>query len=317
MNYPSHLNDIRKGLDQRKVTLLTLFDYLSEKHKTVIDDIGTECSWYRVSTGVPQGSVLGPLLFAMFIKDLPAHMYHHCFHSKILKGIELMQQDTEAMVDWATENELELNLNKSKVMILGSEGYIASRPEFNIYSLPPIIINDSPLQYVKLIKNLGSSFTPTLNWSHYVNSILKKVHSFFRSLNFYRRALSIPSKRQLVLTLALPHFDYASVVFIDLEKTHTQQRQVAHNACIRFIFGLVINVSTHLTHKQLELSWLSLTGRRHLQLALLIYKTILTKITSYIFHSLTVRNNTSLTSISLRLPPRPFHAPQHLGCDFD
>ena len=148
------------------------------------------------------------------------------------------------------------------------------------------LINDTPLQYVELVKNLGIWLTPTLNWTPQVNSILKKVHSSLGSLNFNRKALSITLKKQLVLTLVLPHFDYASVVFIDLDKTLTLQLQVAHNTCIRFIFGYIpyiptSNFSTHLTHKRLELGWLSLTGRRHFQLALLMYRTIVTKTPSY------------------------------------
>ena len=65
-----------------------------------------------------------------------------------------MQQDAQAAADWASEIGLELNLNKSKVMILGSESYITS-PELNIHSLPPMLINNTLLQYVELIKHLG------------------------------------------------------------------------------------------------------------------------------------------------------------------
>ena len=105
-------------------------------------------------------------------------------------------------------------------MILDSEAYITS-PKLDIYLLPTIFINNTALQYVELIKNLGIWLTPTLNWSPHVNSILKKVHYSLQSLNFYCQTLAIPLKKQLILTLVLPHFNYASIVFIDLDKSRT------------------------------------------------------------------------------------------------
>ena len=47
-------------------------------------------------------------------------------------------------------------------------------PDFNIHSLPPILINDTPLQYVELIKNLGIWLTPTLKWSKHVPKFLSQ-----------------------------------------------------------------------------------------------------------------------------------------------
>ena len=124
------------------------------------------------------------------------------------------------MADWATNNGLELNLNECKAMILSSEAYITTS-ELIIHYLPSILINDIPIQNVKLIKNLGIWLTSTLNWTSNVNYILKKVYLSLGRHNFYRRALSISLKEQFVLSLFISNFDYASVVFIDLDKTPT------------------------------------------------------------------------------------------------
>ena len=59
-----------------------------------------------------------------------------CLTSDILNGVELIQPDAQAVADWATDNELEINLNRSKVMILDSEAYI------------PILSSTSILSYL-------------------------------------------------------------------------------------------------------------------------------------------------------------------------
>ena len=61
-----------------------------------------------------------------------SQIYHHCLPSDIMRGIGLIQQDSQAVADWAIENGLKLNLGKSKVMILGSEAYVIS-PELDIH----------------------------------------------------------------------------------------------------------------------------------------------------------------------------------------
>ena len=83
-------------------------------------------------------------------------------------------------------------------MNLGSEAYITS-PEFNIYLLPIILINNTPFQFVELTENLVVWLIPTINSSPHVNNILEKVHSSLGSFNFYRRSLAIPLKKSLIL----------------------------------------------------------------------------------------------------------------------
>ena len=73
-----------------------------------------------------------------------SQIYYHCLPSDILQGIGLIQRDALAVADWAIENGLDLNLNMSKVMILGSEAYITN-PELDIKILPPIFVNNTQL----------------------------------------------------------------------------------------------------------------------------------------------------------------------------
>ena len=146
-------------------------------------------------------------------------------------------------------------------MVIGSSSYINS---IDFASLPSIIVNNQPIEYVHLFKNLGVHITSTLSWKPHVDHFLKKVFSSLGSLKFYRKSLSTSLRTQLIKSLVLPHFDYASIVFIGLDKSRTLELHTAHNSCIRFIFGNIpfiptSNVNTHLTHKRP--TWLALLNK--------------------------------------------------------
>ena len=78
-----------------------------------------------------------------------------------------MQQNAQAVSDWATYNGLELNVKKTKVMIFGSARNLALLPG----NLPQIMVSGSPIPYVEQVKNLGLLMTPTLNWQPQIAAI--------------------------------------------------------------------------------------------------------------------------------------------------
>ena len=83
----------------------------------------------------------------------------HFSLAKINKGIALMQQNAQAVFDWATLNGLELNVKKTKAIIFGSAQNLSMLP----CNLSLITISGSPIPYVKKVKNLGLLVTPTLD----------------------------------------------------------------------------------------------------------------------------------------------------------
>ena len=118
-----------------KNTLGWIQDFLVNREQRVV--LGTECSsWTKVTSGVPQGSVLGPLLFLMYINDLPECLSCpsriYADDSKLFglykKGEtckDFLQLNIDELVDWSSKWQIDLNFKKCSVMHLGSKN-----PEF-------------------------------------------------------------------------------------------------------------------------------------------------------------------------------------------
>ena len=109
----------------------------------------------------------------------------------------------------------------------------------------------------------------------------------------------------------MPHFDYASSVFIDLTSTQISSLQTLHNACIRFIHSNIPfiptqDITSRLTHRRLELGWLSLTSRRHLLLACLFHEIFTSKLPVYLLDGIRSREFNNTSSRPIRTLPRSF-----------
>ena len=191
-------------------------------------------------------------------------MYLHTLPTGMKNALDRVEKDSQAVADWAVANGLELNAKKTQVIIIGSSQYISA---IHLNELRRIRINGTPLAYATEVKNLGVIMNQTLDWGEHVAKVQSKVYATLASLRFHRRSLPFNLKVQLIKSLVIPHFDYASIVYMHVDKTRGLDLQIAHNACIRFIYGYVpfqpnSDIQSHLTHLRLKLGWLSLASRR-------------------------------------------------------
>lgn len=246
--------------------------YLSNRRQAVRMENGNHTDWLLTNTGVPQGSVLGPLLFLIFINDLPGclkysrhaifaddtQIYIHAPFAELSSYIRLIFKDASSIASWTTANGLNLNPDKTTVIILSSRGY---RTRIKLDELPRLMLNGTSIPYSSHIKTLGIFLDSTLDWNRQVNEMSRRVHFALHSLSCFRKSLTRSVRLQLSQALVLPLFDYGSPLLTSLTMAQVNRLHCLHNACVRFVHGSIPRMS-NVTPYRISIGWLSATSRR-------------------------------------------------------
>ena len=185
--------------------------YLTNRWQYVEID-GCRSNQLSVISGVPQGSILGPLLFLIYINDLPDHIHHSSMYlfaddTKFLSAvsdysIDNLQRDMNDVSTWCTVWKLQINVSKS-VSVRFSFGH----PTHDLHYSH---IN-TPIPTHTSHRDLGIIVTSNLSWNEHIKSICSKA---YRNLNFIRRNLHQSSdlqvRRTVYLSLVRSQLSYCS-----------------------------------------------------------------------------------------------------------
>ena len=168
------------------VTLRWFESYLTDRFQRVVIN-GVESDWVRVTSGVPQGSILGPGLFLIYINDLPVAIKNSksslfADDSKLFRRISsiidciLLQNDLNTLFEWCTTWKIYLNIKKCYFIAFTNKR--KNKVNFIYY------LGDSQLSSVSVIKDLGVYLSSDLNFHFHIDFITKKAN---RMLGFIRR----------------------------------------------------------------------------------------------------------------------------------
>ncbi len=194
----------------------------------------------------PQGSILGPLLFVLFINDLPdglspgTQLSLYADDTKIWRSIRAendnccLQKDIDYLHDWSIRNKMKFHPDKCKVLTVTdrSPSLLSVLPftQF-VYSL-----GDTFLEYVDCEKDLGVMVTSDLSWAEQCQKVLSKAN---QQLGLTRRTCNIVQdqarRRVLYLALVRSQFEHCSIIWRPQNKTLTNKLENLQRRAVKWI----------------------------------------------------------------------------------
>ena len=190
-------------------------DFLSDRIQKVIVN-GSSSNWSEVTSGIPQGSVLGPLLFVIYINDLPDVVNSEAFlfadDTKLFRvienntDIEILQEDLTNLQEWSDLWLLKFHPDKCKVIRYGNSSFV---PRYMMMNNS----NEHILECADKEKDIGVIFDASLQFEIHMKEKISKASSIFALIRRSYKYLNITTFKLLFKSLVRSHLEYASSVW--------------------------------------------------------------------------------------------------------
>ena len=276
------------GISGSALTLIS--SYLSNRTQSVsINSIFSSPS--PVLTGVPQGSVLGPLLFSLYTSPISLtlsnstvsyHLYaddtqlYMSFHSSdSIHNLSIISSTLDSVHSWLTSNRLTVNPAKTEYLIIGTP---QQRSKITSSS---ITFSGNQLKPSNSCRNLGVIFDSELSLKKHISSVCRASYLQIRQIRQIRSSLDIRSTTLLANSLVSSRLDYCNSLFYELPDSSLHRLQRIQNSLARAVLPSTKR-SDHISPVLRKLHWLPIKQRIAFKIASLTFKTLQNKIPSYL-----------------------------------
>ena len=351
-------NDIMETIDSGKITILTALDMSAAfdtlDHATLLHRLehtfglsGFVISWIRsyltnrssfvkidsssspsatISTGVPQGSVLGPLLFVLFISpvanvinpDLSETTNLVSFHqyaddtqlyigtnaSTLVHQVASIESCTQRVHNWLLNNGLHLNPSKSEAIAFFNP---RSKPlEALAESIKSISVAGSPIKLQSSIKNLGVYLDSRMSFDKQVSETCKASYFHIRALRHIRSSLTTEACKTVAAAIVGSRLDYCNSLLAGTSVSNLARLQLVQNTLARVVAQKPR--FCHIKPVLADLHWLPIRHRIDFKIATIAFKVLHFQQPSYLAalvpRYVPTRSLRSSSSLSLCVPSR-------------
>ena len=254
--------------------------YLSDRSQFVNVN-GKSSLREKVRYGVPQGSVLGPILFTLYMlplgKIIRRHSMHfHCYADDTQLYLSMKPDEVDQLAklkaclkdikNWMTQNYLLLNSNKTEVIVLGPKDLREELADGN-FTLDGINLSSRTT-----VKNLGVTFDQDMSFQSHVKQISKTAFFHLRNIAKVRHILSQNDAEKLVHAFVTSRLDYCNSLLAGCPSKSLKSLQLIQNAAARILTGA--RRRDHITPSLESLHWLPVRYRIEFKILLLTYKAL-------------------------------------------